>query len=369
MATVTGGTVAYTYDAAGNKLRRISTVLNNTTDYISGIQYDGATTPALSFIQTEEGKAVPNGTGYDYQYYLGDNLGNTRVTFGTKTGAVVSYQTENYMPFGMEINSNVTSPKNEYLYNKKELQEELGQYDYGARFYDPVIGRWTSVDPKSEVSRRYSPYTYGDDNSVRNIDPDGMETEDANGEGIGGGCCGTLPSPSVGNIIVEGLKDIGKATVQGVGTLLKSEAIIAAAPIVLTVMLVAAPANYDHPGNNYDTLPKSPVTVSSTDNKPSVYAPNRTLPRDPETGKAVPDANNDETPINAPHTQLGDRSRAKGATYPQGRTFDEHGNPVKDIHHTDHGRPQTHTNPHQHRHTPNPSGTPQRGPAEPLTND
>ncbi|SHN30205.1 DUF6443 domain-containing protein, partial [Mucilaginibacter sp. OK098] len=75
--SITGGkTITYTYDAAGNKLRRVSPATGN-TDYISGIQYDGTTTPALTFIQTEEGKAVPNGAGYDYQYYLGDNLGNT----------------------------------------------------------------------------------------------------------------------------------------------------------------------------------------------------------------------------------------------------------------------------------------------------
>jgi len=175
VATVPTGTITSTYDAGGNKLRRVSTGLNNKTDYIGGIQYDGATTPAFSFVQTEEGKAVPAPGGtYDYQYYLGDNLGNTRVTFSTNTGAIVTDQTDDYYPFGLEINAGVTSPKNEYLYNKKELQEELGQYDYGARFYDPVIGRWTTIDQLAEKMRRFSPYNYGWDNPIKFIDPDGM---------------------------------------------------------------------------------------------------------------------------------------------------------------------------------------------------
>jgi hypothetical protein len=115
VATVSNGTATYTYDAAGNKLRKVSVISGVTTtiDYISGIQYKNSTT-AVDFIQTEEGKAVNNSGSYDYNYYLGDNLGNTRVTFGTKTGTAVQYQRDDYYPFGLELNRSVTSPKNEY---------------------------------------------------------------------------------------------------------------------------------------------------------------------------------------------------------------------------------------------------------------
>jgi RHS repeat-associated protein len=177
--TATGFSLAYSYDASGQKLRK---VYNTTaTDYISGIQYENG---SISFIQTEEGRAINSGGSYVYEYTLTDHLGNSRVSFDQSSGMAVK-QRDDYYPFGMEISRSTVSPKNEYLYNNKELQEELGQYDYGARFYDPVIARWTSVDPLAETSRRWSPYNYVENNPIRMIDPDGMLSQliqDFNGE-------------------------------------------------------------------------------------------------------------------------------------------------------------------------------------------
>jgi RHS repeat-associated protein len=95
-------------------------------------------------------------------------------------------QGTNYYPFGMEIPVSGTSD-NQIKYNSKELQTDAGLtwYDYGARFYDPVLGRWHSVDPMAESSRRWSPYTYCMNNPIRFIDPDGMNVDKYYGENGG----------------------------------------------------------------------------------------------------------------------------------------------------------------------------------------
>ncbi len=51
----------------------------------------------------------------------------------------------------------------------------FGFYNYGARFYDPALGRWHSPDPLAEKYYSWSPYNFCVGNPLRFVDPDGRD--------------------------------------------------------------------------------------------------------------------------------------------------------------------------------------------------
>jgi RHS repeat-associated protein len=175
------------YDGLGNKLRKTVTTAGAVTltqDYIDGIELKNNTVEA---VYNEEGRAFNTGGSFRYEYALRDHLGNTRVVFSDKNNSGSIDNTEilsetHYYPFGKAFDgawyNDATAGKYRYLYNGKELSEEfdLNFYDYGARWLDPGLGSWWEVDPMAGSSRRWSPYAYGNNNPIRFIDPDGMES-------------------------------------------------------------------------------------------------------------------------------------------------------------------------------------------------
>jgi RHS repeat-associated protein len=182
------GNIVYFYTASGQKVQKVVTenTTITTTDYLGGYHYKNA---VLQFFPTAEGyvKNTPvSGTNtYSYVFNYTDHLGNVRLSYtkNPSTNALDIIEESNYYPFGLKHNSyNVDNyqPEYKYQYNGKEMQDELqlNLYDFGARNYDPVLGRWMNVDPLAEKMRRHSPYNYAFNNPIYFIDPDGMQADD-----------------------------------------------------------------------------------------------------------------------------------------------------------------------------------------------
>ena len=136
---------------------------------------------------TVEGGCATASLAWQYQYYLKDHLGNNRVLFadlendGT-VDATDILEERHYYAFGLEMQGAWGGQRAEvpdgYRYNGKELNEDLNLYDYGARWYDPTVGRFTTVDPLADQFASQSPYHYAYNNPLRFIDPDGMSGQD-----------------------------------------------------------------------------------------------------------------------------------------------------------------------------------------------
>lgn len=120
--------------------------------------------------------------GYVYIYFSNENDTPLEVYFDDFRALHVKcpvIQSDDYYPFGMTHGSyrRENSIVNDYLYNGKEQQDELGLgwLDYGARMYQPEIARWGGIDPSSESYVNQSPYHYAGNNPVVFVDYDGND--------------------------------------------------------------------------------------------------------------------------------------------------------------------------------------------------
>ncbi len=160
----------------------------STQDYVGGIEYKNE---VLEAVYHAEGRVYFEDGTNRYEYTITDHLGNARLTFTDKDGdgridqsddpeVNEVLQENHYYPFGMAMDGQwIGDPGREskYRYNGKELNEEFGLnwYAYGARYYDPAIGRFTGMDPIADDFPNLSEYNYASNKPVNGIDLHGLQ--------------------------------------------------------------------------------------------------------------------------------------------------------------------------------------------------
>lgn len=123
-------------------------------------------------------------------YEITDHLGNVRVVVTDVKAATVSggaitglkadvKSYNNYYAFGMLQPGRSYSPKEyRYSFNGAERDDEIkgagNSLNFTFRIYDPRLGRWLSIDPLASVQPAWSPYHFGANNPIWNIDIDGL---------------------------------------------------------------------------------------------------------------------------------------------------------------------------------------------------
>ncbi|MBD8388704.1 RHS repeat domain-containing protein [Dysgonomonas sp. BGC7] len=188
------GRTKYVYSASGVKLQvthetdmnpqtatvmgsaPFSTETTNTkvTDYVGNKIYEDGVLKKILV----DGGYIDMETG-EYHFYITDHLGNNRLV-AKADGTVV--QKNHYYPFGMEFAENSGDSDQPYKYNGKELDKMhgLNMYDYSARYYEPAIGRFITVDPLAEKYYSISPYAYVANNPIKFVDTDGRKIKIVN---------------------------------------------------------------------------------------------------------------------------------------------------------------------------------------------
>ncbi len=186
-----GKSIELTYDADGRKLKKVvkntGGTIAYTQHYIDGIEYRDN---SIEAIYHKEGRFYNASGSYRREYYIRDHLGNVRLTFSdlNNNGVIATpgeiLQETHYDPFGWRLEGayiNHAAPDNMYQYNEKENNTDhgLNLLDYGVRWYNPAIGRFTGVDPFADKFAWVTTYNYAENDPISNVDLWGLQAVSA----------------------------------------------------------------------------------------------------------------------------------------------------------------------------------------------
>jgi RHS repeat-associated protein len=187
-SAVSNQATTFGYDAGGNRLWKQGAPTNTLQVWIGG-NYEEKDGEILFHISAGDRMVCTfDSTGTNvFEYYHPDHLHSAQVmSSGLSAQLGQLYQHYEYGTYG---NSRYTLSLNAFpvsrRYTSQVLDDETGLYYFGARYYDPIIGRF--IQPDTAVPNRFDPqaydrYAYTRDNPLEYVDPSGHAWQIFSGE-------------------------------------------------------------------------------------------------------------------------------------------------------------------------------------------
>jgi RHS repeat-associated protein len=173
--TGSGINATYVYDGDGTRVK--ATVGSTTTVYIGNYyERDSGTTVRKYYYAGAVRVALR--TGGNTFYLLNDHLTSTAITTNSSGARLTELRYFAYGGTRYDAGAQLTL----YRYTGQRVESGTGLYDYGARWYDPLIGRFLSADsivPNPGDSQALNRYMYVAGNPLRFVDPSGHDPLDA----------------------------------------------------------------------------------------------------------------------------------------------------------------------------------------------
>jgi RHS repeat-associated protein len=175
LASVTQGgvTTTFAYDGHGNRVK--VAVGNVVTAYVGSTYEINPATGVTTTYYYAGGQRVAMRAATGPTWLTGDHLGSASLATNA-AGAKVS--DERYLPYGATRSGGVPT---DYQFTGQRLDTGTGLYYYGARYYDPVVGRFISADVVVQAPGRpqtLNRYSYALNNPLRYTDPTGNVAEE-----------------------------------------------------------------------------------------------------------------------------------------------------------------------------------------------
>jgi RHS repeat-associated protein len=159
------------YDAGGDRVKKTETDTVVFSYQGLNILYEkDLTTGTVTKHFYANGQQVAKMVGSGTYYVHGDHLGSTRLVL---TGSLTVAFSSNYVPYGPNYGP---SGSEVFMYTDKPYDSVTGLYYFGARFYDPNIGRFVTQDSywgKQRDPQSLDRYIYAEDNPMKMVDPSG----------------------------------------------------------------------------------------------------------------------------------------------------------------------------------------------------